>query len=155
MQVARRAIETLIENEDEFRNAVRLSLPTGALQLPPEINPTVFEKWAARCDAADADAMREAGRLYVRSAYDANELITFAYDGRRSKRASDAQVVEYVNGALAACRRCKDALDTMEPLSERATQRIRRERSLQPESHREVDGMVDGNARRGPERSAA
>ena len=114
--VAKRAVEHLLQNEELFRNTVRVSAPTGSLQLPPEINPSVFTRWAERADAADAEAWRVAGRTYVRAAYDANELISFAYGRRSDKRASDAQVIEYVNGALAACRKCREALDTVVPL---------------------------------------
>lgn len=111
--MAKRAVENILENEENFRKLVRLSLPTGALQLPPEINPNVFERHAERCTDADAASLRAAARCYVRAAYDANELVEFAYRGRAQKRLSDEQVVEYLDGALTACRKCKDALGTI------------------------------------------
>ena len=112
--LAKQAVEMLLENEDLFRNSVRLSQRPPNLDTPPEIQPSLFERLAAeRIGAADAEAFRAAARSYVRAAYDANELITFAYRGRAERRSSDAQINEYVDGALAACRRCKDALSTM------------------------------------------
>ena len=129
--VAERTVEMLLSNEELFRNTVRMGLPTGALQLPPEISLSVFERFAelrvrrvvgappAVRDAAaiEADALREAGRTYVRAAYDANELVAFAYQGRKAQgRASDAQVSAYVDDALAACRKCEAALRTVLPL---------------------------------------
>ena len=111
--MAKRAVENILENEENFRKLVRLSLPTGALQLPPEINPNVFERHAERCTDADAASLRAAARCYIRAAYDANELVEFAYRGRAQKRLSDEQVVEYLDGALTACRKCKDALGTI------------------------------------------
>lgn len=109
--VAKRAVDTLLEDEEYFRNAIRLSQPTGELQLPPQINPALLERIAE--SSASADALREAAKCYVRAAYDANELVEFAYRGRAQRGASDAEVCELVDGALDACRRCKEALGTI------------------------------------------
>lgn len=113
--VAKRAVDSLLADEESFRTAIRLSQPTGLLQLPPEINPTLFEKIAVFFESkglGNIDQFREAARSYVRAAYDANELVAFAYGTAKQKR-SDAEVCEFVDGALAACRRCGAALATI------------------------------------------
>ena len=76
--VAKRAVDTLLADEETFKTAIRFSQSTGALQLPPEINPALLERIAAFSESngmANVDAFREAARTYVRAAYDANEVI--------------------------------------------------------------------------------
>ena len=113
--VAKRAVDNLLDNEEVFRNTVRVGAPTGTLQLPPEINPTLLEQIAdffeSKGTMSNAEEFRAAAKSYVRAAYDANELIAFAYS--KEVRPTDAQVCEYVDGSLAACRRCRAALATI------------------------------------------
>ena len=109
--VAQRAVDSLLTEESTFRNSVRLSLPVGRLQLPPEINPSLLERIADQSQSADT--MRAAAKSYVRNAYDANELVGFAIRGRSEQTASDAEVCELVDRALAACQECKVALATI------------------------------------------
>ena len=121
--VAKRAVENILADEETFRAAIRLAQPTGALQLPPEINPSLLERIANFCESKgkSAERFREASRCYVRAAYDANELVAFAYSknaksdkkDQQPQRFSDAEVCEFVDGALAACRQCNAALGTI------------------------------------------
>ena len=43
---AKASVDGLLANKEEFRNLIRLGLPTGALQLPPVINMGLFERIA-------------------------------------------------------------------------------------------------------------
>ena len=56
-----------------------------------------------------ASALLTAGKTYVRESYDANELIEFAARSQR-KGGLDADVIDYCDRALAACRRAATAL---------------------------------------------
>ena len=54
---------------------------------------------------ADGAALRAAAKSYIREARDADELIAFAMKSSR-----EAERDEYLDGGLAALRRCAEAL---------------------------------------------
>ena len=104
---AQRTVEALLADATTFRSTARLGLPTGELQLPPTLSPTLFERLALAVD--DGAALSDAGRSYVMAAYDANELLEFAERTRRGG-GGDGEVCEYVDRSIEAARRCSDAL---------------------------------------------
>ena len=96
-------IERLLENEVSFRKLIVAGFPTGSLQLPPILAPSLFETLEGR--VADPPALRVAAKTYLREARDADELIAFAIRSR-----AEDERERYLDGGLAALRRCQDAL---------------------------------------------
>jgi hypothetical protein len=117
---AQRTLDRLLSEEDQFRRLLKAGFPTGELQTPPIISPQLFERLEAR--ATDVESLREAARAYVRDARDADELLAFAQRSRRLGREAeaalrlgeaavrDAEVDDYLDKALLACRRSSQAL---------------------------------------------
>lgn len=87
----------------------RVAGPTGELQLPPVLNLALFERISAALPGEQQLAFLEAARNYIRESYDADELVQFA-QRRKQEGGPDADVVEYVDLALAAARRASDNL---------------------------------------------
>ena len=117
---AQRTLDKLLAEEVVFRSLIKTGLPTGELQLPPVIAPSLFERLASR--VRDAEALREAGMCYVREARDADELVAFAMrslslgkQAEAEKRVAEAasrevELDEYVERAMAAAQRASLAL---------------------------------------------
>lgn len=117
---AQRTLERLLSEEDQFRRLLKAGFPTGELQTPPILSPQLFERLEAR--ATDVESLREAARAYVRDARDADELLAFAQRSRRLAREAeaalrlgeaavrDAELDDYLDRALLACRRASQAL---------------------------------------------
>lgn len=109
---------------------LKAGFPTGELQTPPVLSPLLFERLEAR--AVDAAALREAAQAYVREARDVDELVAFAQRSRRlgseaevalrlgEAAVRDAEVDEYLDKALLACRRASQALGRIVSLLPRA-----------------------------------
>ena len=79
---AKNTVDALLAEEDSVRKLLRLGLPTGKLQLPPEINLSLFER-ISEALPAEAPALLAAAKAYTRDAYDCNELAEFC---RRKKK---------------------------------------------------------------------
>ena len=117
---AQRTLDKLLAEEVVFRSLIKTGLPTGELQLPPVIAPSLFERLASR--VRDAEALREAGKCYVREARDADELVAFAMrslslgkQAEAEKRVAEAasrevELDEYLERAMAAAQRASLAL---------------------------------------------
>ena len=105
---AKNTVDALLAEEDSVRKLLRLGLPTGKLQLPPEINLSLFER-ISEALPAEAPALLAAAKAYTRDAYDCNELAEFC---RRKKKAggTDVEVAELAEGSLAAAKRCSASL---------------------------------------------
>lgn len=127
---AQRSIDRLLADEEQFRRLLKAGFPTGELQTPPVLSPLLFERLEAR--AVDAAALREAAQAYVREARDVDELVAFAQRSRRlgseaevalrlgEAAVRDAEVDEYLDKALLACRRASQALGRIVSLLPRA-----------------------------------
>ena len=117
---AQRTLDRLLSEEAQFRRLLKAGLPTGELQAPPILSPQLFERLEAR--AADVQSLREAARAYVRDARDADELLALAQRSRRLGREAEAarrlgeaavreaELDDYLDKALRACRRASHAL---------------------------------------------
>jgi hypothetical protein len=108
---ARRDVEKILQNEETFREKASKRMPVGDLQLPSQIKPAVFEMLAQTVPQEDAEKFRAAAQCYLRSAYNANELMRMVYEDVNNKEW--IKIPEYVNTVIVACRECKDALVIM------------------------------------------
>lgn len=119
---AQRTLDKLLAEEQLFRSLIKTGLPTGELQLPPVISPTLFERLASRVRDAEAEALREAGMCYVREARDVDELVAFAMrslslgkQAEADKRVAEAaarevELDDYLDRAMRAARCASTAL---------------------------------------------
>ena len=77
MDKAVETVDKLLLDVPTFREAALQGLKKRDLQLPPVINPTVFEELADYYTGS-GPALRDAGRAYVLAANQADELLLFS-----------------------------------------------------------------------------
>jgi hypothetical protein len=115
--VAQRDVRKLFEDEDTFKTMMRIGIPTGNLQVPPQISFSAFKKLEPR--VSDPGAFMDAAIEYVEYSRDANDLVELARLSR-TNGAGPAALDDYVDRSLAAARGAAKALDRMVPLLPRA-----------------------------------
>ena len=106
---AQRRIDALLADEAPYRTVVTLGLPTGQLQMPPQIETSVLLGLEFR--TTDAAALRAAAGEYALAAAKAEELITYAEEAQLQK--DSAAIGQNLDGAFAAVATCKASLQRM------------------------------------------
>ena len=106
-------VKRLLDDEETFRTMITIGLPTGNLQMPPEI---AFTSLKALEDCVkDPGTFMDASIEYVEYSRDANDLIALAKMSRTNGGGPRA-VQDYLDRSLEAAKDCARALDRMVPL---------------------------------------
>lgn len=110
---AQSTVTKLLEDEETFRTMMKIGLPTGNLQMPPQIAFALFKKLEGR--VSDPGAFMDAAIEYVEYSRDANDLVALARMSR-TNGGGPAAVDDYVDRSMYAARGAAKALQRMVPL---------------------------------------
>ena len=123
IEQAQKDVKALLADEDTFKTMVTIGIPTGNLQMPPQIMFSAFKKLEER--VSDPDAFMDAAIEYVEYSRDANDLIALvALDRRNGGRGMQDAIQDHLDRSLVAARGCAKALDRMVPLLPAETKKI-------------------------------
>ena len=110
---AQKDVQKLLEDEETFRTMVTIGLPTGSLQMPPNILFNLFKRLENQ--TRDPGEFMDAAIEYIEYARDANDLIALARLSR-TNGGGPAAVQDYLDRAMIAAKGAGKALNTMVPL---------------------------------------
>lgn len=110
---AQRDVRRLLDDEETFRSMVTIGLPTGSLQMPPQILFNLFKRLEG--STRDPGEFMDAAIEYVEYSRDANDLIELARLTRTNGGGPQA-LQDYLDRAMAAAKGAARALDRMVPL---------------------------------------
>mmetsp|Transcript_24460 Transcript_24460/g.78615 ORF Transcript_24460/g.78615 Transcript_24460/m.78615 type:complete len:186 (-) Transcript_24460:105-662(-) len=115
---AQRTTQRLLADEDTFRTMVAIGLPTGSLQMPPQLLFSSFKK--LEDTVSDPGAFMDAAIEYVEYTRDANDLVELAALDRKNGDPNDPRtaiaVQDHLDRSMVAARGAAKALDKMVPL---------------------------------------
>mmetsp|Transcript_37965 Transcript_37965/g.91070 ORF Transcript_37965/g.91070 Transcript_37965/m.91070 type:complete len:139 (+) Transcript_37965:1-417(+) len=110
---AQQNVRKILEDEQTFKTVVQLGLPLGTLQMPPNLQFSLFRGLENK--VRDPGDFMDAAIEYIEYARDANDLFQLAQMSRTNGNGI-AAAMDYVDRALVSVRGAGKALDRMVPL---------------------------------------